>query len=183
VRICIGPILDEMIASTPAPQGPVAQVSEPGFVLVPVEPTEAMMEALAVEAERQHLALDEFSDPIYPAKLYSAMLAAAPQPTSPDTGAQGAEPVQPVATIEIFDGRSTTYVEEGAFALPDGKYSLYLAQPQASREAIIEECAKAVQTARTAAIHSADVSYVEGVAEGHRRSENAIRALQRKQTP
>jgi hypothetical protein len=28
VRICIGPILDEMIASTPAPQGPAAQVSE-----------------------------------------------------------------------------------------------------------------------------------------------------------
>lgn len=92
------------IASLPAPQGPAAQVSEPvkaGFVLMPVEPTEAM-----IEAGRYHA--------FYAKKCYRAMLDAAPQP-SPDTGAQGAEPVQPVADWKI-EGASSE-IEAAACAL------------------------------------------------------------------
>ena len=37
-----------------------------------------------------------------------------------------------VASIEIFDGHGTMYVEEGAFKLPDGKYDLYTSPPGGS---------------------------------------------------
>lgn len=71
-------------ASLPAPQGPAAQVSEPGFVLVPVEPTPEMQSAFW----RTYYRIDNGGRD----EAYRAMLAAAPQPPSPDTGAQGAEP-------------------------------------------------------------------------------------------
>lgn len=50
----------------------------PGHVVVPVEPTEAMVEAFMAEMGAQGVAMDDFSEPIYPAKLYRAMLAALP---------------------------------------------------------------------------------------------------------
>ncbi len=38
------------------------------------EPTDAMLDAWADELARQHVALDEFSEPIFPQKLHRAMI-------------------------------------------------------------------------------------------------------------
>ena len=48
------------------------------------EPTGAMVTAFMAEGERQHVAFDEFSEPMFPAKMYAAMIDTA-LTTSPST--------------------------------------------------------------------------------------------------
>lgn len=38
------------------------------------EPSDAMVEAFMGELQNQHVAMDEFSDPIFPARLFTAMI-------------------------------------------------------------------------------------------------------------
>ena len=56
-------------------------------------------------------------------------------------------------------------------------------QPSGEWQAGIEAALKAVTKARVKIIHSSSVHFVDGVAEGHRRSEDAIRALRPASAP
>ena len=51
------------------------------FVIVPKEPTEAMQEAVGAELERQHVAMDEFSEPLFGAMI-EAYVTPNPNPPS-----------------------------------------------------------------------------------------------------
>lgn len=55
-------------------------------VAVPREATEAMIEAFIAEGQAQGVAFDEFSPPMYPAKMYRAMIAAATTARATESG-------------------------------------------------------------------------------------------------
>lgn len=108
----------EGAAPQPASEGTKSNYPEfpDGWVLVPREPTEEMLTAWAAEAERQHFALDDFSEPIYPAKLYTAMLAAAPSPpVTEDRG--GVTDAELHEASEALEGYIDTFADEDAGAM------------------------------------------------------------------
>ena len=89
------------------------------YKLVPVEPTPEMLKAADCMID---------CDPIWMARTYRAMLAAAPEAPKP----AAAVSVKPVAWVDVADAEHGPYAFHGIEKLPAGKHHLFAAPPAPS---------------------------------------------------